>query len=847
MATPETCREVLHNEFEDLKAQIDQVTADLMIARARPPLPPPSPPPVLPPLPPGSIYAPRFAILFTVMFYFRLQPSPPSPPLFPLRARSLSHVLSPSLPPSQPIAEADDALQQLTADVESAALSWLSGALHPAPSPQDVSVSIGAFGLVLNVSVWPNVTDSAVEAALRELQLARTLEPFFGRIFEPAQISSAAHLTDYVQVVPAPSPPPPSPPPPSPLMPPPSPLRPPMPPGSTQEVILDMALFMIAPPGADIHTLGSQFKDYLLGILTAADPETGLSIPFTADDIDVQASSTTSIDFDATGGTLAPGVSPEDFATTPSPDGGHYVRVQIHEPDWPIVSIIRPGWWPPAAEDLRTALEMASNDILANADPDAPSVQWVGTPQVSHEVIPAPSPPPPSPPPPSPPPPPQPPTPSPPLPSPSPPPPSPTPLPPIPTSSPVVLDDEDVQGDGDWGSGDHHHAPPAPPPLSPGETLRPVVVFSFESAGTLDSMGRLSELEPGVLETKLAGVLADFSVTAGDIGVQLYPAAGNVAVVSTISAGENASRYWASGVTAVLNGLTDSEVVSLVAPLVPTGVPPRSGLSTILIRASPPPTSPSPPLSPPPPASPTPPSSPDTTTAAASPIRGPTTATQGVNQGMTAGVAQGMTAGGTGEDYGAVVIALVFLLLVICILAGCAPSRTAAPDAVRRAMTSTGTAPGRYIACACLRRDGCLGLVRRRRDAKPKAASPAEDSMPEPQPLPEPVLAPVVAPCVPASTAAVAAPQRVQPQTPPSAKCSARSSSPRSASPRRSRLAASSATGGSAASTLSRIRASQLLSASGCPSTPYKPQRQAPAGARQSAPFKGDWTETLAC
>ena len=37
------------------------------------------------------------------------------------------------------------------------------------------------------------------------------------------------------------------------------------------------------------------------------------------------------------------------------------------------------------------------------------------------------------------------------------------------------------------------------------------------------------------------------------------------------------------------------------------------------------------------------------------------------------------------------------------------PARRRPPDAVRRAMTSTGTAPGRYIACACLRRDGCLG------------------------------------------------------------------------------------------------------------------------------------------
>ena len=62
-----------------------------------------------------------------------------------------------------------------------------------------------------------------------------------------------------------------------------------MQPGSTEKLTLDWSLYVIAPVGVDIDTLGGMFKNDLLDILTAPDPDTGTSTPFTADDIEFQA------------------------------------------------------------------------------------------------------------------------------------------------------------------------------------------------------------------------------------------------------------------------------------------------------------------------------------------------------------------------------------------------------------------------------------------------------------------------------------------------------------------------------------------------------------------------------
>ena len=181
------------------------------------------------------------------------------------------------------------------------------------------------------------------------------------------------------------------------------------------------------------------------------------------------------------------------------------------------------------------------------------------------------------------------------------------------------------QGDGEGLSIMHHlhHAP-----YSSGALRQ--WVFSFDRRH-IGQHGPAERTGARVLETKLAGVLADFSVTAGDIGVQSYGRQRRgclvVPVKTPVVTGPRASPHFSTG-------YIDSEVSSwhlwyrrechrgrVCQPSNPS------------VAAA---TSPSPPLSPLPPASPTP-SSPDTTTAAASPIRGPTTSTR-CQPGHDAGV-----------------------------------------------------------------------------------------------------------------------------------------------------------------------------------------------------------------
>lgn len=136
-------------------------------------------------------------------------------------------------------------------------------------------------------------------------------------------------------------------------------------------------------------------------ILTMSDPATGLSVPFTADDIELTFSDPVGSDLDADSGTFAPGTVAADLTTTP-PAGGYYVTVKIREPAATIEqgwSAADPDWWPMATEDYRAALEMFSQQMLVDdADPTTPEVKWVGTPGVvDYAIIPAPSPPPPSP------------------------------------------------------------------------------------------------------------------------------------------------------------------------------------------------------------------------------------------------------------------------------------------------------------------------------------------------------------------------------------------------------------------------------------------------------------------
>lgn len=357
--------------------------------------------------------------------------------------------------------------------------------------------------------------------------------------------------------------------------------------------------------------------------------------------------------------------------------------------------------------------------------------------------------------------------------------------------SPPSLPDEmgDIASDemGDIASGEFPPplppTPPSParPPLLPAQVLQPVVIFSVDVDGTLDSEGQLSGFDHDVFAARLALILEGINATADDVRTQLQLQADGVTIASTTFTIDEASANNASSLLAALN---QTELAALVAPLAlrVAHAPVASFVLLATDNSTLGNTSGCPSLTDLCPICPTDQVSMDamatqlgcsSLSSMCAAVCG--TTVQSTTQGVTAGTTQGMTAGGEGSDTAwllAFIILLCFIVLFIL-----------------------------YIACACCRGNVWWFLPARKPAPKPNKEVQTDLAMLEP--LPDPVRPPE-----PVGVQTV-----VHHASSPSCVATPPSDTLKGAA---SKVRASNLLG-------SKINASQLLGGSGGPAPGYKP------------------------
>ena len=681
MATPETCREVLHFEFEDLQAQVDTLEAQIAVLTTVPPQPPPSPPPSWPPLPPGGSYEEPSATVYTVSFSY----NEPDDSTTTTRRRKLTHIESPSLPPSLP--PTPPPRHVLDGELRIAARAFLCSQLDPCPELDYLKVSHiwdaeARTNLVsLQVTVWPNIADAEVEQALRHPELASQLCMTGqwctgGETLASPEVMSTFGPTGEVLVVLAPSPPPPatpllSPPvpsPPTPSLPPPLPFTPPPPPPLPPpllpgEMLESVVIYSIKVAGMldDLGELSgfdaAVFAERLANVLS----QSGVS----AADVSSQLQS------------QPDGVTIRSMTRVPDEDVADGASVLLESlTNAQLAALVDP------LDLLSAHAPMTSFVLLVRAPPAAPSVpDEIGDSAVPDEI-----------------------------------------------GDSAVPDEI-----GDSASGEVPPPPavallpptapsPARPPLLPGEAVQPVVIFSVDVDGTLDSQGQLSGFDHDVFAARLALILEGINATADDIGTQLQVQADGVRIASTTFTTDEASANNASSLLAALN---QTELAALVSPLamqvahapVASFVLLATDNSTLGNTSG---TSGCPSLTDLCQVCPTDQVSMDVMAAQlgcsslssmCAAVCG--TTVQSTTQGVTAGTTQGMTAGGGGSGTSWLLAFIILLCIIVVLLV--------------------------YIACACFKRNLWWFLPRRTKHSYAQTDLTMLEPLPNPAAPPAPV------------------------------------------------------------------------------------------------------------